>query len=184
VHSIPSPDSNTCSSSSSVNDSIGSASTLSTPMSASASMSSAPLHCPPSPSCAIPHETVHPIIVSDLQIFEGMSLPGTSTAQASPVFNFDFDLSHAFPLPSQTSFHPDYQTLQEISGYYGPDWTSGGSAHGHGVQSSVSVAHQQAFTESHVMDTEPQPGMDIAGMAMAAPVLDATWQSFVEQLGF
>ena len=37
-------------------------------------------------------------------------------------------------VPLIVSNHPDYQTLQEISGYYGPDWTSGsgGSGRGHG----------------------------------------------------
>lgn len=121
-------------------------------------------------------DNIHPVLVSDLRTFEGWTCGGQSGDRP---FDFNFDLSQAFPLPLETLHPSDFQTLQDISGYLGPDFFGSGPHALATAQSSVDIS----------MHTEPlmnNPALipNMGDMSAAAPVLDATWQSFVEQLGF
>lgn len=165
------------------------------------SASAAPSPFPP--LCGQVQEHIHPIIVSDMQTFEGMAfggamggsgsgglgVPAGTAGLRSPAEGFNFDLSDPFPLPIETGYQPDYQTLHEVSGYFGPDYFGVGAPQA-GVQ--MQAMHQPS-REQQQQQQQYSPGVpgqpmlmaqEVMGMPMSAPVLDATWQSFVEQLGF
>ncbi|GJF00201.1 fungal-specific transcription factor domain-containing protein [Phanerochaete sordida] len=215
-HSVPSPA-----------GSAGSASSSSTladapPGPARASASASP-HC-----ATMADEHVHPIIVSDLHTFEGMSLLGGGggggdaggaggAGAGGTGGSFDYHLAAPWPLPLELDSTPDFATLQEVTGYLGPDYF--GSAAPPAQRQALPQLQQQTQTQQqqHVPQQTPRhmqhaqqqqamqdvqyaingAGSGVRGagggggggggmppMQMATPVLDATWQSFVEQLGF
>lgn len=136
-------------------------------------------------------ENLHPIIVSDLHTFEGISAAhhaagthgGGAVSMRTPIDNFNFDIAQPFPLPIEPPFFPsDYQPLQDVSGYFGsPDYycPNNSMANVRGMQHPAHMSAPQFSPPPQHMGTP-----DMTGLPMTAPVLDATWQSFVEQLGF
>lgn len=122
-------------------------------------------------------ENLHPIIVSDLHTFEGISAHHTAAGMSmrTPIDDFNFDLAQPFPLPIEPQFQPDYQPLQDVSAYFGQEYYAAANPAVQGMHMST-----PQFTPSAQHMGTP----DLMGIPMTAPVLDATWQSFVEQLGF
>ena len=162
--------------------------------------SSSALESPPSPPTPPPlpgsaatttPENVHPLLVSDMRTFENFDARATPQNPTLPAMDFNFDLSQAFPLPLESQY-----------GYY----------HAHREQQEQQQSQQQYALPDFADFLPPMPDfagypdqqfygampMDIPGSAqqqehqvppvgvqsMPMPVLDATWQSFVEQLGF
>lgn len=189
MHTVPSPGSTSGSSSSASSTHSG------TPALPSLGSCFPQLDSPSSASagCAGVRENIHPIIVSDLHTFEAVPGGSGSARTSAPAVDFNFDISEAWPLPIQTDFSPDYQTMQEISAYFGLDYFRDGAGQAAGLPVQPQPPQQQPApqqmqgVQSFPMPSisgQPQVSVGLTPMQMASPVLDATWQSFVEQLGF
>ena len=159
--------------------SSNSASSPSQTMSTPSSVSTPPYEMISTPiSTPIPHEQIHPTIVSDMRTFEGFTSLGLGTTPAVQLGAFTFDINQAFPLPLEAQPPPDSATFQDVSTFLGEDFFVPGA-----TATSVSAA---TTALPHFMAQPMQPDMSTAvpGTVSQIPVLDATWQSFVEQLGF
>jgi hypothetical protein len=102
-------------------------------------------------------DNIHPRIVQDMKAFDGFDM--SSYPHQTHIGEFMFDLPPASAAAPQVI--PDIQ-YQDTS-IYGGDLFS---------QLPISGSHQ----------VRPPPAM--IRPAHEPPILDATWQSFVEQLGF
>lgn len=130
--------------------------------------------------CApVPSDQIHPTIISDMRTFEGFA---SGEANGTPLglpegFN-KYDLSRPFPLPKEAQPIPEFSGFQDIPSYFIDDFFSSGTT-------ATSAA---AATTALPSFMTPNMGMDLGVMPppgnVPVPVLDATWQSFVEQLGF
>lgn len=127
-----------------------------------------------SPS-AFPEDYIHPVLINDMRTFEGLCAGANDSSNRMSI-DFDFDLSQAFPLPVDTQYPSDFQTLHDISGYFGSDFF--GSNSGPMQPSNVSLTQEAPILPAENATAE------IDGVSVQVPVLHATWQSFVEQLGF
>ncbi|KAI0095188.1 hypothetical protein BDY19DRAFT_1039110 [Irpex rosettiformis] len=122
---------------------------------------------------------MHPILISDMRTFEGFSTNPVGSSATVPM-EFDFDLSQAFPLPlpGENPPPPDLQPhFQDMSGYLGVDFFATGGA---GGVNTMSVNNNVMLQDPSFDDIPNSMG----GMNVSVPELHATWQSFVEQLGF
>ncbi|THH20506.1 hypothetical protein EW146_g857 [Bondarzewia mesenterica] len=127
-----------------------------------------PQYSNPSPP-NLADEQLHPTIVSDIQAFETFAMPSSSSStipnQSAPsIFNlFDF--------PSAGYSQPgDAQSLQQTFGFADMSpFAMNGFA---GPGTYPGVGQQDVF------------GATSSGHGQTPYILDATWQDFVEQLGF
>lgn len=118
---------------------------------------------------------IHPVLINDMRTFEGFGNPSTMTDSFNAMpLDFDFDLSQAFPLPTDTRQPPDFQHMQDFSVFAGTDFFAGGTANMMPPADTVMLAEPS-------FDEIPN---SMGGMNVPVPELHATWQSFVEQLGF
>ena len=136
-------------------------------------------------------ENLHPIILSDLQTFEGFSNSAATAGASSmraPLEDFTFDLGQPFPLPIEAQYQPTYRTFQEVSSYFGTEYL--GAPVGPSTGANLSAQSMQPPQQPHPLQSSPfapplgTPDVPYSGIPLNPPVLDATWQSFVEQLGF
>ncbi|KAJ3547759.1 hypothetical protein NM688_g5369 [Phlebia brevispora] len=127
-------------------------------------------------SIFVPQDQIHPTIISDMRTFESFGLLDTGNgASISAVQDFNFDLSKAFPLPQEVQPSPDFSGFQDIQNYFGEEFF--GPVPTTATSASAAATSLPAFMATPNMGTELNPNVPM-------PVLDATWQSFVEQLGF
>jgi hypothetical protein len=103
-------------------------------------------------------DNLHPRIVQDMKAFDGFEFPNNTNQTQGGEFLFDFPPE---PELSYTRAMPDMQ-YQDAS-IYGGD-----------------LVYQQPV--SGYLQNSQRPAA--YGFSPGPPVLDATWQSFVEQLGF
>ena len=122
---------------------------------------------------------MHPIIVNDMRTFEGFA--GNSAGSTAPIpMEFDFDLSQAFPLPISGDNTPPSgfpSQFQDMSGYLGVDFFSPGGA----TNVNTMPVNNNVIIQDPSFDDIPN---SMGGLNVPVPELHATWQSFVEQLGF
>ncbi|KAI0706170.1 hypothetical protein BC835DRAFT_1312763 [Cytidiella melzeri] len=151
----------------------GSSSTASTPSSTFTSTSSVPSSFyDPVSNGACNGREIHPVIINDMRTFEGFSTNSSNSSAALPM-DFDFDLSQAFPLPANNIQTADLQ-VQDISRYLGLDLFAAGNV-------NTMPASDLVMLPDTSFDDVPNT---TSGMTVPVPELHATWQSFVEQLGF
>ncbi|KAH9837369.1 fungal-specific transcription factor domain-containing protein [Rhodofomes roseus] len=118
-------------------------------------------------SGAVSSDMIHPTIMQDLRVFEGIDVASLSTSGASSALDV-----------GQYNFADVFNGMQPQQGQAMP-------------------LHQQQQIHPQQMQQPPVPGPDIFDELFGAqafppepeppvgpPVLDATWQSFIEQLGF
>ena len=119
------------------------------------------------PGGPVPMDSIHPTIMSDMRSFESGQFSAEDIARA---LNFDlpqFEQQQG-PLQPQVNGngnHPEYRAYPDI--YMGEDIFG-------------SVPTPSAFSTATSSSTSTPESIT----NVSAPVLDATWQSFVEQLGF
>lgn len=123
---------------------------------------------------------IHPILVNDMRTFGGFPTNSAGTAAAVPM-DFDFDLSQAFPLPLPTgdfaqSTEFQTQNTPDMSGFVGFDFFGGTAG-----DVNTMPANNNVMLQDPSFDDIPN---SMGGMSVPVPELHATWQSFVEQLGF
>jgi hypothetical protein len=117
---------------------------------------------------------MHPILITDMRTFEGFSAKTNDPSVAVPM-DFDFDLSQAFPLPLDRSRTADFQPqVQDISSYIGVDIFGANNIN------TMPMSDNTMLPGTSFGDI-PSP---MGNMSVTVPELHATWQSFVEQLGF
>ncbi|KAI0673870.1 fungal-specific transcription factor domain-containing protein [Trametes maxima] len=173
---------------------------VATPNAIVAPTSSAPAPPPPLVTASyeppVQPDMIHPTIMQDMRAFDdgvpsglfavegggGSSSNGVGGATAQ--FNLDFP-STAFPNPQQTEFplFPDFDFASPAgtAGSAGtPSSASGsgagmGAGAGAGAGMGMGAMSMDPWTHPMSAALDPPPGV---------PVLDATWQAFVEQLGF
>ncbi|KAI0652601.1 fungal-specific transcription factor domain-containing protein [Trametes meyenii] len=166
-----------------------------------------PVPAPPPPPAAVAAvyeppvqpDMIHPTIMQDMRAFDdGMPSglfaetgagEGGEGSNATAQFNLDFP-STAFPNPQQTEFplFPDFD-FASPAGTVGsagtPSSASGsGSGSGTGVGRSGSTTGAGMRMDAMSMDPWAHPMSAALDPSAGVPVLDATWQAFVEQLGF
>ncbi|PSR72057.1 hypothetical protein PHLCEN_2v12087 [Hermanssonia centrifuga] len=123
----------------------------------------------------IPPDQIHPTIISDMRSFEEFSMTGPDGDQIMSIpTSFNFDLAQAFPLPQERQQPPDYATLEEIQRFFGDDFFG----------ATATAASASAAVLPPYMLAPPNMEPELNMLPVNVPVLDATWQSFVEQLGF
>ncbi|KAI0778886.1 hypothetical protein BD413DRAFT_512633 [Trametes elegans] len=115
-------------------------------------------------------DMIHPTIMQDLRAFDGVPIDVDDASGRVPHFNLDFP-STAFPNPQQAEFplFPDF----DFASPAGASTSSGTPSSGAAPTPAAMTADPWAHPMQAALD--PPPGV---------PVLDATWQAFVEQLGF
>ncbi|EIW63909.1 uncharacterized protein TRAVEDRAFT_157688 [Trametes versicolor FP-101664 SS1] len=154
---------------------------------------------PPSEPAVQP-EMIHPTIMQDMRAFDG-GVPwdafngddgagGAVAAGASSLTHFNLDFpSTAFPNPQQAEFplFPDFDFASPAGTVNTPSSGSGGpgsvgangvgTGSGSGGMGAPPLAHVSPDPWTHPMQAALDPPSGV-------PVLDASWQAFVEQLGF
>ncbi|KAH9897653.1 fungal-specific transcription factor domain-containing protein [Cubamyces lactineus] len=151
------------------------------PTSAGDGGSSATMSTPNGTCCEPPvqPELIHPTIMRDMRAFDGELWGGTpmEASTSGPPLNFNLDFpSTSFPNPQQAEFplFPDFD-------FASPSAAQGVSPAAAAVPPLTSSSSTPAVVsepwQQHPMRAalDPPPGV---------PVLDASWQAFVEQLGF
>lgn len=145
-------------------------------------------------------EMIHPTIMQDMRAFDG-GVPwdafngddgagGAVAAGASSLTHFNLDFpSTAFPNPQQAEFplFPDFDFASPAGTVNTPSSGSGGpgsvgangvgTGSGSGGMGAPPLAHVSPDPWTHPMQAALDPPSGV-------PVLDASWQAFVEQLGF
>lgn len=140
------------------------------------------------PGGPVPMESIHPTIMHDMRSFVSGTFFSGGANPGSP--NFDFSqFEQQAPPPQQNQLHggpsvpvPPVQAQRTHSNGYQheyrpyPDIYLGEDLFGINTPSSFSAAGSSGASSS---TTTPESMTNVP-----PPVLDATWQSFVEQLGF
>lgn len=147
---------------------------------------------PCSSGVGVTHDQIHPTIISDMRTFENFNPTGsaTDTPPVPTALDFNFDLSKAFPLPQESQLAQELNNFQDIQSYFDDAFLSPSIiAPAPAAAAATATSTSAAATSLPAFLTPPDmpPELDTLppqGGNTSVPVLDATWQSFVEQLGF
>ncbi|KAI0789552.1 fungal-specific transcription factor domain-containing protein [Abortiporus biennis] len=158
----------------------------------SASANTAPMSGP------VPMESIHPTIMNDMRVFEGFQHPqqqqpnsgeGSAGPSSQPDLTgelrsaLNFDFFQAFELPNPLSYRPFPETYLNEADFFTS--MSGIMGSGGNIPSgSSSTPSSNSFSAAGSPEAFQQQQQQQQQAMASVPMLDASWQSFVEQLGF
>ena len=125
-----------------------------------------------------------------MRTFESFTPPGGVGTPPVPIAQeFNFDLSKAFPLPQETQQTQELSNFQDIQNYFDDAFFTPAATTAAGASATTATTASAVAGSLPAFLTQPDiaPELDTLppqGGNASVPVLDATWQSFVEQLGF
>ena len=127
-------------------------------------------------------EMIHPTIMRDMRAFDGELWSGipmeTNASGPPPNFNLDFP-STSFPNPQQAEFplFPDFDFSSPAAAQSVPPAAAAVPPLTSSSSAAAIVSEPWHQPQQHPMRAALDPPTGV-------PVLDASWQAFVEQLGF